>query len=86
LDFKKMPLVIQFNKRDLEDIVSEQDLLDRWSPSGLPIVMSSALHGHGVRRTLQHLLNETYRYLDDCFALSDKYRLDVTHFTGMLPG
>ncbi|MGD9010173.1 MAG: GTPase domain-containing protein [Desulfobacteraceae bacterium] len=85
LDFKKMPLVIQFNKRDLDDIVSEQDLLDRWSPSGLPIVMSSALRGHGVRRTFQHLLKATYRCLDDCFDLSDTYRLNVTHFTGVLP-
>jgi signal recognition particle receptor subunit beta len=85
LDFEKMPLVIQFNKRDLDDIVSEQDLLDRWTPSGLPLVMSSALHGHGVRRTFQHLLEETYRRLDDCFGLRDKYRLDVTHFSGVLP-
>jgi hypothetical protein len=85
LDFEKMPLVIQFNKRDLDDIVSEQDLLDRWSPSGLPIVMSSALRGHGVRRTFQHLLQATYRCLDDCFGLSDTYHLDVTQFTGVLP-
>lgn len=85
LDFEKMPLVIQFNKRDLDDIVSEQDLLERWQPSGLPIVLSSALHGHGVRRTFQHLLEKTYRCLDDGFGLSDRYRLDVTQFTGVLP-
>jgi hypothetical protein len=80
-----MPLVIQFNKRDLDDIVSEQDVLSRWQPSGLPIVLSSALHGHGVRRTFEHLLAETYNYLDDCFGLSDNFRLNVTHFTSVLP-
>jgi signal recognition particle receptor subunit beta len=85
IDFEKMPLVIQFNKRDLDDIVSEQDLLNRWQPSGLPIVLGSALHGHGVRQTFQRLLVETYRRLDDCFGLGRKYRLDVTHFTNMLP-
>lgn len=85
LDFAKMPLVIQFNKRDLDDIVSEQDLFGRWQPSGLPIVLSSALHGRGVRQTFHRLLVETYRCLDDCFELSDKYRLDITRFTSVLP-
>lgn len=84
LDFEKMPLVIQFNKRDLDDIVSEQDLLNRWQPSGLPIVLSSALHGRGVHRTFRHLLVETYRYLDDCFDLSNTYGLNVSHFTSVL--
>lgn len=84
INFEKMPLVVQFNKRDLDDIVSEQDLLSRWQPSGLPIVLSSALHGHGVFQTFQRLLVETYRSLDDCYELRDKYRLDVTHFTNIL--
>jgi signal recognition particle receptor subunit beta len=85
IDFEKMPLVIQFNKRDLDDIVGERDLFSRWQPSGLPIVLSSALHGHGVRQTFQRLLMETYRRLDDCFGLGQQYRLDVTHFTNLLP-
>ena len=85
IDFAKMPLVIQFNKRDLDDIVSEQDLLSRWQPSGLPIVLSSALHGYGVYQTFRRLLVETYHSLDVCLGLNDEYRLDVTHFTGMLP-
>jgi signal recognition particle receptor subunit beta len=85
IDFEKMPLVIQFNKRDLDDIVSEQELLDRWQPSGLPIVLSSAVNGQGVRRTFQRLLVDTYRRLDDIFGLGRKYCLDVTHFTKMLP-
>jgi signal recognition particle receptor subunit beta len=85
LDFEKMPLVIQFNKRDLDDIVSEQDLFDRWQPSGLPIILSSALNGHGVRQTFKRLLVETYRCLDNSFGLRGKYGLDVTHFTGLLP-
>jgi hypothetical protein len=85
LDFKKMPLVIQFNKRDLDDIISEKDLLSRWEPSGLPIVLSSALHGRGVRQTFYHLLVETFRYLDTCFGLGEKYHLNVNHFTSVLP-
>jgi hypothetical protein len=38
-----------------------------------------------VRQTFQRLLVETYHYLDDCFGLGDKYGLDVTYFTGLLP-
>ena len=33
LDFDNLPLVIQFNKRDLRDIISEDEVLERWRPA-----------------------------------------------------
>jgi len=86
LDFERTPLVIQFNKRDLPDIVSEQEVLTRWQPTGLPVVFGSALSGAGVRDTFEQLLLQTYHYLDDMLELRKKYHLEATHFTQMLQG
>ncbi len=85
IDFKKMPLVIQFNKRDLHDITSEEEISRCWQPTGLPVVMSSALKGHGVHRTFRDLLVSTYHYLDATFALKQRYNLSVHHFIKAVP-
>lgn len=85
LDFERLPLVIQYNKRDLDKIVSEKEVLNRWRPAGLPVIFSSALKGVGVAQTLHQLLKETYRYLEQLYDLSKKYQIDEAHFLNVLP-
>lgn len=72
LDFDRLPLVIQFNKRDLKNIVCEADICRRWGPTGLPLMFSSALNGNGVATTFAQALKGMYQYLcrDDAFNLS----------------
>lgn len=86
LDFDRMPLVIQFNKRDLTDIISEHEVKERWDSTGLPITFSSALKGHGVVETFVQLLTGTYHYLDELYGLKHNYGIDPIHFTKMVPG
>lgn len=83
LDFESMPLVIQFNKQDLPEILTEQEILDRWRPTGLPITFSSALHGKGVKETFENLLSETYRHLDGKFGLREKCAILESDFLRM---
>lgn len=71
LDFEKLPLVIQFNKRDLKDIISEQEIEDRWKKSGLPVYPASALYKKGVKETFLALLRLTLRYLDGIHDLKE---------------
>lgn len=85
LDFDRLPLVVQFNKRDLADILSEQEVLERWTPTGLPIAFSTALHGQGVLETFKILLAETYHYLDETYALNQRFGITATHFAAVLP-
>jgi hypothetical protein len=85
LDFENLPLVVQFNKRDLEDIVSEDAVRSRWTPTGLPIVFSSALKGVGVVETFRRLLLDTYTHLDGIYDLERRYGLQAGHFAGLLP-
>ncbi len=77
LDFDNLPLVIQFNKRDMKDIVSETEVLKRWQPTGLPITFGTALNGKGVKETFDRALIQTYRHLDSVYRLEDKYSVRV---------
>ena len=85
LDFENLPLVIQFNKRDLKDIISEEVVVDRWRPTGLPIIFCSALHGKGVKKTYREILKITYRRLDALYGLKERYSVMEEHFL-MLTG
>lgn len=84
LDFEKLPLVVQFNKRDLDDIVSEHEVLDRWAPTRLKISFSSALNGGGVLETFRLLLAEAYASLNPRFNLEEQYGITAAHFAAML--
>ena len=85
LDFSRMPLVIQFNKRDLKEIVSEQDIRSRWDPTELPLVFGSALHGKGVRQTFVLALKEVFRSLDRRFGLAGQFGLTEELFLTVVP-
>ena len=85
LAFDRLPLVVQFNKRDLADIISEEAVLDRWQPVGLPVLFASALRGDGVLASFSRLLDGTYSYLDDRYALKRRYGIRRDHFRALLP-
>ncbi|WP_290650455.1 GTPase domain-containing protein [Aquisalimonas sp.] len=74
LDFERLPLVIQFNKRDLPDPVPEKDLRDRWSAAPWPLHMATALTGQGVQQTFLDLMARSVesvaRELDDIGAVA----------------
>lgn len=86
LDFSAIPLVVQFNKRDLADIAPEEEILRRWAPTGLPITFGAALKGVGVVETFQCLLTRAYRHLDASYHLADQWRIEERHFMKVLPG
>jgi signal recognition particle receptor subunit beta len=80
LDIDTLPLVIQFNKRDLPDIISEQDILDRWEPTGLPVLFSSALYGKGVKETFDAALKAIYQSLNRQYGLAEKFAITEQTF------
>jgi signal recognition particle receptor subunit beta len=81
LDFEKLPLVIQFNKRDLPHIVDEETVGQRWSQTSWPLHFSSALQGLGVIDTFSTLLGDVYLSLDRRLSLADRHGLDQQGFT-----
>lgn len=82
LDIEKLPLVIQFNKRDLKDIVTENQISDTWSRTGIPVFMASALDGWGVLETFRSLAERVYDALDRRYQLADAHQLTKEMFIG----
>lgn len=79
-----IPLVIQFNKRDLPDVVAEEDIQRVWGPTGIPIHLASALNGDGVLETFASLAVQTYRQLDEKWQLGERHGLTSDDFVGQL--
>lgn len=80
LDIENLPLVIQFNKRDLQDIIPEADIKRIWEPTGIPVFTASALRGRGIIETFSRLAELTYRNIDKRFGLKNNYGLDSETF------
>jgi mutual gliding-motility protein MglA len=54
-DIRDMPLVIQYNKRDLPDVLPIEELEDVLNFRGVPSGPASAVTGEGVFDTLRHI-------------------------------
>lgn len=81
LDIGELPLVIQYNKQDMESIVVEAEARQKWSPTGLPVFMASALQGWGVLETFTQLVRLAYQRLDQKLGLQDQHGLGCDEFT-----
>lgn len=86
MDLTVLPLVVQFNKRDLPGILSEQEIHDRWSAAPWPVHFASALEGTGVIDTFAALLNGIYDGLDREYALASAHGLSRAAFIAAAGG
>lgn len=86
LDFERLPLVVQFNKRDLPGVLPEEEILARWASAPWPLVFASALGGDGVRETFIRLLAPLYRSLDERHGLAQRHALTQERFVGAACG
>ena len=76
LELGKMPLVIQFNKRDLPDIRTEAELAQLASRGKEPVYLAVATKGSGVVETFMGLLHLTWDTLDRTHQLAKKLAID----------
>ncbi|HBT83746.1 MAG TPA: gliding-motility protein MglA, partial [Desulfuromonas sp.] len=53
IDVDRLPLVIQYNKRDLPNVVSIEELRRELNPTGVPEFEACATTGEGVFETLK---------------------------------
>lgn len=85
IDFETLPLVIQYNKRDLSNIIPEEDIRALWGPTGMSIVFGSALKGQGVLDTFRTILALTYERLDTLYHLKHKLNIIENDFLALVP-
>lgn len=86
IDFDRLPLVVQFNKRDLSGILSEEEVLRRWQAAPWPVLFSSALVGDGVVETFHALLKQVYDSLDREFEFQTRHGLNRDAFIAQASG
>lgn len=86
LDFDDLPLVVQFNKRDLPSIVSEPEIASRWGTTPWPLVLATASSGRGVTETFSRLLESLFARLDGPLALSSRHGLTASGLVAGLVG
>ena len=76
LNPRELPLVIQFNKRDLDRVRSDEEIAALAGKGREPVFKASAVAGHGVLETFFGLLHMTWAKLDGEHQLAKMMGLD----------
>jgi signal recognition particle receptor subunit beta len=84
LELRKMPLVIQFNKRDLPTIRPDQEIADLAKHGREPVYKAIATQGPGVLETFLGLVTLTWSRLDAEHDFSKKFRVKSESFLASL--
>jgi signal recognition particle receptor subunit beta len=77
---KRMPLVIQFNKRDLPGVRSDEEIAELASQGREPVYLAVAMRSTGTVETFVGLLHLTFSALDAEHDLSSKFGFDGAEF------
>ncbi len=80
IQLESVPQVVQFNKRDLEDVKPLDEIRKAWEGTGIPTVPAVALRGEGVVETFEALLGCLYRHLDKQHDFGKKFGIDEEAF------
>jgi signal recognition particle receptor subunit beta len=84
LDLRKMPLVIQFNKRDLPSIRPDDEIGELARQGREPVYSAIATQGAGVLETFLGLVTLTWNRLDAEHDFSQKFQIHGDAFLSSL--
>ncbi|MGB5698079.1 MAG: gliding motility protein [Polyangiales bacterium] len=80
LDPNRVPIVIQFNKRDMKDIRTDEELEAIANQSRETIYKAVATRGYGVMQTLRGLIRETWNKLEEAHQLEQSFGINPRRF------
>jgi mutual gliding-motility protein MglA len=83
-DGKRVPIVVQYNKRDLDDILPEDELHGLSGAGDEPVFLASALRGEGVLPTFFGLLERTWGMIDREVALERNFGIGAGAFVAAM--
>ena len=84
LDYRTLPIVLQMNKRDLDDERGDDEVGDLRRVIQPPVVPAVAIRGEGVVETLYAVLQLCYRSLDRQFGLDTAWQVPEQEFLGQI--
>lgn len=80
MDLKSMPVVIQFNKRDMPNVRTEEELGRLAAQGNEPVYLAVATQGKGVVESFMGLLFLTWAHLNRQHDLARKFGFDSNQF------
>jgi signal recognition particle receptor subunit beta len=80
LDISEIPMVIQFNKRDLPEVRSDEEIAEVGRKGKEPVFKAIAIKGDGVMETLEGILRLTWRSLNQKYNLEEKLQVKENEF------
>ncbi len=80
IDFDTLPIVVQFNKRDLEDLKPTEEIKRDWGKSRFPTFLGVATQGHGVAETFECLIRLAFQSLDKKYDFNRKFGFSINDF------
>jgi len=80
IDPEGIPIVIQFNKRDMDHIRTDEELEVIAQRSREPIYKAVATRGYGVMQTLRGLIREAWGKLEEDHQLEEKFGISPVRF------
>jgi mutual gliding-motility protein MglA len=80
IELEKMPLVIQFNKRDLPNVRTEDEIREMAKRGREPVYLAVATRGTGVVPCFIGLLHSTWKGLEAAHDLKGKFGFDGPAF------
>lgn len=84
LDASQVPVVIQFNKRDLAESKTDAEIEDTRRRGKEQVIGAVAIRGEGVLETLHAVLQEAYRAIDGRSNLEKNIALTEEEFLGQI--
>jgi mutual gliding-motility protein MglA len=79
---EQVPLVIQFNKRDLPGVRSDAEIDEQAAHGSEPVFKAVALRGVGVLETLVGLFERTWSQLEAAHAIHEKFGVSPDDVAG----
>jgi hypothetical protein len=77
VQLKDMPVVIQFNKRDLPNVRTREELADLANKGKEPVFLAVATRGEGVVETFLGALQLAWQKLEKEHRLREKFGIDA---------
>ena len=84
IDIDGLPVVIQFNKRDLPNVRSDEEIENVARRGSEPVYKSVAIKGEGVMETLEGLLRLTWGSLNKKYDLEEKLKIAEDDFINQI--
>ncbi len=80
IDFASIPMVVQFNKRDLDDIKSLEEIRKGWEDTNIPTFPAVAIKGEGVIEAFEALVRLMFAMLNKNHDFQRKFMITEDQF------